>query len=85
MCFFSYDGGNGWISSFTLTGGFRECVEFIDDETAVAVGPGGFDITFNSGREWGPLSIEKGFHVLRKARNGKLIIAAGNNRIGLLK
>ncbi len=83
--FFSYDGGKGWVPSNTLTGGFRECVEFIDGETAIAVGPAGFDITFDSGREWSTFSIEKGFHVIRKARNGSLVIAAGNNRIGILK
>jgi hypothetical protein len=82
---FSHDGGFGWNHSYSLTGGFRECVEFIDKETAIAVGPSGFDITVNNGIEWGPFSVEKGFHVIRKARNGNLVIAAGNNRIAVIK
>jgi len=83
--FFTCDGGKGWIPSNTLTGGFRECVEFIDTLTAIAAGPGGFDITFDGGREWSTFSEEKGFHVIRKARKGNLIIAAGNNKTAVIK
>jgi len=85
FCLYSYDGGFGWVHSYSLTGGLRECVEFIDPQTAIAVGPSGMDITVNRGVEWGPYSEEKGFHVIRKARNGNLIIAAGNSRIAIIK
>jgi photosystem II stability/assembly factor-like uncharacterized protein len=85
FCLYTYDGGFGWVHSYTLTGGLRECVEFIDQKTAIAVGPSGMDITVNGGVEWSPFSEEKGFHVLRKARNGSLVIAAGNNKIAVVK
>jgi photosystem II stability/assembly factor-like uncharacterized protein len=84
-CLYSYDGGFGWIHSYSLTGGFRECVEFLDPRTAIAVGPTGMDITVNGGVEWSPFSMEKGFHVLRKARNGNIAVAAGNNRIAVIR
>ena len=83
--FFSRDGGKNWTPSYTLTGGFRECVEFIAPLTAIAAGPGGFDISFDGGREWSTFSEEKGFHVIRKARNGNLILVAGNNRLAIIR
>ncbi|HNX66319.1 MAG TPA: YCF48-related protein [Bacteroidales bacterium] len=85
FCLYSYDGGFGWVHSYSLTGGYRECVEFIDPQTAIAVGPSGMDITVNRGVEWGPFSEDKGFHVIRKARNGNLIVVAGNSRVALIR
>ena len=45
--------------------------------TLLAAGPGGIDISYDSGNKWRPLSDEKQFHVVKKSRNGNLIIAAG--------
>ena len=66
------------------TGGYRECVEFLGgSHLAIAVGPGGTDITKDGGILWDSVG-QKGFHVIRKARKGKLVIAAGSKRISVV-
>jgi len=52
-------------------------VEYLGKKKLVAVGPTGVDISYNGGLHWKPFSEEKGLHVIRKSRKGKLIIAAG--------
>ncbi len=68
-----------WRAPLNSTRGYRECVEFIATNTAIAVGPAGADITYNTGNNWKPLWDDKGYHVIRKSRKGDLIIAAGRN------
>ena len=57
--------------------GYRECVEPITKKIIVATGPSGTDISYDNGVNWKMLSDEKGLHVVRKARKGTLVIAAG--------
>lgn len=64
--------------------GYRECVQFITQSILIATGPTGTDVSYNAGKEWAPLSDETGFHVVRKARSGKLVLLAGANKIGRL-
>lgn len=82
--FHTNNGGN-WIKPAIPTGGYRECVEFISENIVMAVGPGGADVLYlnASGDKWRPVN-EKKFHVLRKARKGKLVIAAGSKRISVV-
>ncbi len=82
---FTEDSGKSWEFPVNATRGYRECVEFINDSTAVAVGPEGTDVSYNSGKDWFPVENEKSYHVVRKARKGKLIIAAGKKKISILK
>lgn len=79
--FYTVDGGKNWLFPDKATGGYRECVEFITEGCGVAVGPGGTDISFDAGKTWSPVKNESGFHVIRKARKGELIIAAGKRKI----
>jgi len=81
--FFTINSGITWRSPSKTTGGYRECVEFLAENTAITVGPGGVDISYDSGKSWTPIQNQKSFHVIRKARKGKLIIAAGK-RIDVL-
>jgi photosystem II stability/assembly factor-like uncharacterized protein len=67
-------------------GGYRECVEYINDKTLISCGPNGTDISYNNGQDWEPLPDSEGFHVVRKSRKGNLIILAGKNgKIDLLQ
>lgn len=75
--FYSTDDGNTWHSPSPATRGYREGVEFISKNQVLAVGPSGIDVSHDKGLSWKPLSEEKGFHVVRKARSGTLVIAAG--------
>lgn len=79
------DEGNTWLAPTTPTRGLRECVEFLSKKVVIATGPTGTDLSNNSGVDWKPLSNEKGFHVVRKARKGKLVILTGNKKISRLK
>jgi len=82
--FYTKDAGNHWYAPELSTGGFRECVLYIDKKTVMAIGPGGSDFSSDGGKSWKPLSGEKGFHVITKARTGKLVLAAGNKKIALV-
>jgi photosystem II stability/assembly factor-like uncharacterized protein len=78
------DKGKTWTLPIKPTRGLRECVEFLGDDNLVAIGPQGADTSNDAGMIWAPLSDEKEFHVVRKAREGSLIVAAGNGKIGLV-
>jgi len=77
--FISKDGGKHWKAPEKPTGGYRECVEMITQKTAIATGPAGTDITYDSGINWQPIILgnENKYHVVRKSKSGKLIILAG--------
>ncbi len=78
------DKGKTWTLPIRPTRGLRECVEFLGDDNLIAIGPQGADTSNDGGMIWVPLSDEKGFHVVRKARQGSLIVAAGNGKISLI-
>lgn len=76
---YSNDNGATWNTPAESSRGYRECVEFITNKILFTTGPTGTDISYDGGITWGAFSEIKGFHVLRKARNGSLIIMAGND------
>ncbi|MGC4021600.1 MAG: YCF48-related protein [Cyclobacteriaceae bacterium] len=73
-----------WHLPIRPTRGLREGIEFLGDDYLVAVGPQGADLSNDGGINWVALSDEKGFHTVRKARDGSLIIAAGNGKISVI-
>lgn len=75
---YSTDEGQSWQTPQPAIRGYRECVEFITGNMLVAAGPAGADISRDHGISWSMLSDQRGIHVLRKARKGKLVIMAGN-------
>jgi photosystem II stability/assembly factor-like uncharacterized protein len=80
------DGGKTWTRPATPTRGLRECVEYLTEKTVVAAGQKGSDISDDGGNTWAPLSDLTGFDVIRKARKGKLTIAAGGQgKVAVLK
>lgn len=82
--FYSGDEGKTWNAPMNSTRGYRSAVEFIDGKTWIAVGQGGLDISSDHGKNWMPLNDEKGLHTIRKARKGKMVLAAGNGRVVLV-
>jgi photosystem II stability/assembly factor-like uncharacterized protein len=84
--FYTFDFGKTWTAPEKPTRGIRECVEYLDKNIAVATGQRGADVTYDGGVTWSPLSDEKYFDVVRKARKGKLIIiAGGKGKVGVLQ
>ncbi len=82
--YITMDRGKTWTLPIRPTRGLRECVEFLGDDNLIAIGPQGADTSNDGGMIWLPLSDEKGFHVVRKAREGSLIVAAGNGKISVI-
>ncbi|HLZ16613.1 MAG TPA: YCF48-related protein [Cyclobacteriaceae bacterium] len=82
--YITMDRGISWTLPIRPTRGLRECVEFLGDDRLIAIGPQGSDASSDGGVNWTSLSDEKGFHVVRKARDGSLIVAAGNEKISVI-
>ena len=83
--YYSENGGKTWKFPQKPTGGYRECVAHIEKNMWIAVGPSGIDISHDGGKNWRPISAEKGFHTIRMARKGKRILLAGSKgKLGVL-
>ncbi|MBI1769345.1 MAG: oxidoreductase [Bacteroidetes bacterium] len=82
--YLTLDKGKSWNLPIRPTRGLREAVESLGDDYLVAVGPQGADQSNDGGMIWVILSDEKGFHTIRKAREGSLIMAAGNGKIAVI-
>ncbi len=79
------DGGLNWISPESGPYGYRSSVEYLRDNFLVATGTSGTDISLDGGNRWHRISME-GYHVVRKAKKGSLVLLAGSNgRISALK
>ena len=87
--FLTGDAGTSWHAPASTTRGYRECLADISSGNVyalLAAGPGGIDISYDNGNDWIPLSDEKQFHVVKKSREGNLIIAAGGQgKVSVLK
>lgn len=77
--------GKTWTAPSTPTRGYRECVEYITDQLVISTGPTGTDVSNNGGMDWSFLSDDKGYHAVRKARKGKLIVITGSSKIGTIQ
>ncbi len=77
--FYTTDGGKTWAPPTLPTRGYRECVEYINKNTAITTGPTGTDFTIDGGKTWQPLNDEKGFHVIKKIPGTHNLIMAGSN------
>ncbi len=64
--------------------GYRSCVIYLNEKELVTCGTSGIDVSKDGGQTWQFISKES-FHVVQKARNGKVIfLAGGNGRIAQL-
>jgi photosystem II stability/assembly factor-like uncharacterized protein len=83
-CFISNDGGASWVRPVTPPPGYRSCVIYLDRKKLLTCGITGVDISTDKGMNFKNISTE-GFHVCRKAKNGKAVfLAGGNGKIGKL-
>ncbi len=64
--------------------GYRSCVIYLDNETLIACGTSGIDISTDGGIHWELVSKES-FHVVQKAKQGRAVyLAGGRGRIAKL-
>jgi photosystem II stability/assembly factor-like uncharacterized protein len=84
--FYTTDGGMHWSFPAVPTRGYRECVEYLNKNLMMAVGPRGIDLSRDGGLTWAAFSEEKSFHVVRKSRKGGLVVlAGGTGKVSILK
>lgn len=74
----SADKGKTWKPVQHPTFGYRSAVEYLSAKVLIASGPGGTDISADGGKTWQRLS-EEGYHTVRKAKNGNLVLLTGSN------
>lgn len=80
---YTMDGGATWRDPITNPHGYRSCVTFMDDGTAVATGRSGTDISYDEGQNWEKLSQSGYFSC---ASIGNRIIGVGRGgKIGRLE
>lgn len=72
----SADGGKTWVEPETPPHGYRSCVEYISRSRLITCGTSGVDVSEDGGKNWKLISKE-GYHVCRKAKNGKAVFLAG--------
>lgn len=82
-CAFSNDGGLTWTNPSVPPTGYRSCVEFLSATKLITCGLNGVDISQDGAVTWRNISTE-GFHVCRKAKNGKAVYLAGGGKVGKL-
>jgi hypothetical protein len=83
-CFVTSNGGKTWKSPVKPPQGYRSCVEYINKKRLITCGISGVDVSADGGMNWQFIS-KTGFHVCRKAKEGKAVfLAGGNGRIGKL-
>jgi photosystem II stability/assembly factor-like uncharacterized protein len=80
---------NGVMTNFTLSKqgpyGYQSCVEAINSKTYLSTGTSGSNISMDGGQTWIKFDGTS-YNVCRKAKQGKLILLAGDGgKIGILK
>jgi hypothetical protein len=63
--------------------GYRSCVIYLSRRKLLTCGTSGVDISKDGGKNW-KLIAKDGFHVCQKAKNGKAVFLAGNEKIAKL-
>lgn len=83
-CFYTSDGGKTFTAPVVPPHGYRSCVEYLDKNRWITCGLNGVDISSDAGKTFTPVS-NTGFHVVRKAKKGKLVyFAGGGGRVARL-
>jgi photosystem II stability/assembly factor-like uncharacterized protein len=63
--------------------GYQSCVEYLSAETYLSTGTPGSNITTDGGKTWRKID-SKSYNVCRKAKNGTLVLLAGEGKTGIL-
>ncbi|MDO7744041.1 MAG: YCF48-related protein [Pedobacter sp.] len=72
------DGGKTWTKPSRPVYGFRSGILIFDEKNCFAVGTSGTDVSRDGGNYWYHISDES-FNVIKRAKNGGLVIVAGND------
>jgi photosystem II stability/assembly factor-like uncharacterized protein len=72
------NGGKSWNKPKIPVSGFRSCVTYLNQNTLLASGTSGLDVSSDRGITWKHLS-DGSSNTVKKAKTGTLILLAGNN------
>lgn len=72
------NGGKDWYKPGIPLYGYRSAIEFLSKKELLASGPKGTDRSTDGGKTWIKLS-DQGFHTVRKAKSGNLVLLTGGN------
>jgi hypothetical protein len=80
----SFNAGKTWRYPAVSPSGYRSCVEYLQKKQWITCGLNGVDMSTDDGNHFTNISKE-GFHVVRKAKKGKMVyFAGGGGRIAKL-
>lgn len=80
-CFYTTNRGRTWQAPVQPPYGYKSCVEYLSEKQIIACGTGGVDYSGDGGKTWERIS-KQGFHVVRRARDGKaMYLAGGSGRV----
>lgn len=77
-CFYSNDRGQSWQAAKQPPHGYKSCVDYITEKELIACGTSGVDVSADGGETWTQIS-NQGYHVCRRAKDGKAVYMAGSN------
>lgn len=77
--FISHNYGKKWMKPDEATLGYRESVEYLDENSLICTGPNGTEFSNDKGMNWKSIQGGEGMHVVRKSRIGNLVVMAGRN------
>ncbi|HEY4149310.1 MAG TPA: oxidoreductase [Chitinophagaceae bacterium] len=84
-CALTSNGGKTWLIPPAPPHGYRSCVEFVTRSRLLTCGTSGVDVSADGGMHW-KLVSKQGFHVCRRAKEGKAVfLAGGDGRIARLR
>lgn len=72
------NGGRAWMKPQVTLFGYRSAIEYLSKNELLACGPKGTDRSIDGGKTWMKLS-DQGFHTIRKAKSGDLVLLTGGN------
>jgi len=77
-CFYTEDGGRSWKRPYSVPGGYRSCVEYLDSGMLITVGTSGIDVSGADGMHWsGYLTVSA--NVVKKFSKGRMYVRAGSS------
>jgi photosystem II stability/assembly factor-like uncharacterized protein len=83
-CFYSNNRGKTWKAPKQPPHGYKSCIEYITEKNLITCGTSGVDVSTDGGDTW-TLVTKEGFHVCRKAKDGKTVyLAGGGGRVAKL-
>lgn len=82
-CFFTTDGGKTWSKPAKTTNGYRSCVEYVNENRLIAVGPSGEDESNDGGKTWKLVATDFSHNTIKVARKAPHLFCCGG-RMGFV-